>query len=235
MRNKMGCFQLKFKEPKVVGSDDDFETMKVNASKQWDSKVGTIIVEWRLYKKGAFLYSSKTTNEPPRHESVGNTKKFWERPSASVELGQEFPSPNGGIFHHYVKTYIAGAHYTGKSTVWYHHPSVVDVLRIKSENGGAYVSPAPNTPHRRSAKRKAPVFLVDLTDIDETTGSGSSSTGCNSGNSSGSSSGSSSKGKVIDLMNDDDDGKCEVLDLTVAAKRAHQKSEFMRFLGNEFI
>lgn len=144
LRSKIGCYKMKFKEASVDEEVEDFAVLKANASKQWDSKVGTITVKWNLYSEGDTIGVSElsTAGAPPMDQAVGNTLKFWQRPSAAVEIGQELPG-GSRTFYKYAKTYFPGDQYKGTCTVWYHAPAVFAVFQNLAATAAAAAAAAP--------------------------------------------------------------------------------------------
>lgn len=159
-RNKNGCYELKFKEV-VDDSAEDAAALKANEAKQWDSEVGTITVEWKLYIQGELLsiLDPDVAVDPLTDQAVGATKKFWQRPSAAAELGQPIVAP---LFFLYQKTFIAGAAHSGMSTIWYHAPTVFAVFKNMSAKSDAAVAPVPVAQHNAGAIEVGKEVVAEL-------------------------------------------------------------------------
>mmetsp|Transcript_27388 Transcript_27388/g.46154 ORF Transcript_27388/g.46154 Transcript_27388/m.46154 type:complete len:246 (+) Transcript_27388:441-1178(+) len=111
-----------------VNETDNLCELKANATRQWNQPTGTILVRWKLVRLIGKEIRQYTPPLPATKE-VGYTKKFFERPTAAVELGSKLPDVTwaNDKFQD-----IYGEYTTDDTKVWYHIPSVFRLFKNMS-------------------------------------------------------------------------------------------------------
>ena len=131
--NTKGTFELKFEEVRVDSNDNVWQKYS-NTTNQWNSPIGTIEARWSLVAVVAYPPGHQRVGSPPPSpavKSVGDTKKFYERPSVATGLGDKLPDK---VFanNNNIITSIPGPQNSGSCKVWYHIPTVFDLLKAIS-------------------------------------------------------------------------------------------------------